>query len=123
MDFMLGAPLAMLAFLLAPILARRWTTLIIVGAIGAAVPLAVVAAYGGFEGLSFKDGAAPRPQILVVYCALFLAFFAFPLAARLIGLRLEALGWTRWRLLPLDLFALAPAAGFYGTLLSSALAA
>lgn len=121
MDFFLGAPLAMLAFLLAPILARRWITLGVMAAIGLAIPAAVVAAHGGFGAIAFQGGSDPSAQILAAYCALFLVLFAFPLAARAVGLALQTRGWTRWRLLPLDLFALAPAIGFYGTLFFSAL--
>ena len=123
MDFLQGVPIAMLGLLFAPILARRWTTLAVIALVGAAVPSAVVVVHGGLEGLSLSGGSDPSAQILVAFCALFLCFFVLTIFARLIGIRLETLGWPRWRLLPLDLFALSPAAGFYGTLYLSALSA
>lgn len=121
MEFMLGPPLAMLAFLAAPIFVARHGQLWIVAGVGAMIP-AVLVLLSRFRGAApTGDDAVAGDEHLVEFSEFFLIFFVFAVLMRALGLGLQKLGWPRWKTLLVDVVALAPAIGFFGALLAGAL--
>lgn len=123
MDPALLFTFASLPVLLAPMLTWNWRSLGVVTLVGAAVPAAIV-----IESQARPHALAEAPveglyALVVFYCAVFLAFFVFPVIARALGLRLQASGWSRLGALGVDVIALSPALGCFGVLIADAMLA